>query len=81
MTSPSYAITFRGEAGRSLRAAFEDLDISTDAGFTTVRGHFPDQAALHGVIDRTRALGLELVNVRLIEVDEIADAPRPEETA
>lgn len=72
MTSPSYAITFRGEAGRSLLAAFEDLDISINTGFTTLRGQFPDQAALHGVIDRTRALGLELVNVQLLEVDEDA---------
>ena len=72
MTSPTYAITFRGEAGKSVRSAFEDLDLSVDAGFTTLRGQFPDQAALHGVIDRTRAFGLELVNVQLLEVDEDA---------
>ena len=73
MRSPIYAITFRGEAGRSLLAAFEDLDISIDAGFTTLRGHFPDQAALHGVIERTRALGLELVNVQLVEGGDDVD--------
>ncbi len=69
MTPPTYAITFKGEAGKTVRAAFEELDISTEAGFTTLRGKLPDQAALHGVIDRMRALGLELVNVTLIETE------------
>lgn len=60
-----YAITIRGEAGKALRAAFDDLDLSTKDGFTILRADVPDQAALHGVIERVRALGLELVDVRL----------------
>jgi len=76
VTPQTYAITFKGEAGTTVRAAFEDLDISTEAGFTTLRGKLPDQAALHGVIDRMRALGLELIDVRLTE-DEPEDLDRP----
>ena len=63
-------ITFRGEAGRAVSAAFDDLDVSTKEGLTVLRGAFPDQAALHGVIERIRALGLELVAVRKARDDE-----------
>ena len=69
VTPRTYSITFKGEAGKTVRAAFEDLDISTEAGFTTLRGKLADQAALHGVIDRMRSLGLELMNVTLIDTE------------
>ncbi len=59
-----YVITFRGEAGRAVSAAFDDLEVSTKEGLTTLRAAVSDQAALHGVIERIRALGLELVAVR-----------------
>ncbi len=64
MEPTTYALTFRGEAGKAVRAAFNDLDLSTKDGFTTLRAELPDQAALHGVIERIRALGLELIDVR-----------------
>ncbi len=60
----TYALTFQGEAGKAVRAAFNDFDLSTKDGLTTLRADLPDQAALHGVIERIRALGLELVDVR-----------------
>lgn len=62
----TYAITFRGEAGRTVRAAFPDLDVSTARGVTTLRATLPDQASLHGVIDRIRAMGLELLSVQAV---------------
>jgi hypothetical protein len=65
-----YVITFRGEAGRAVSTAFDDLDVSTKEGLTTLRATFPDQAALHGVIERIRVLGLELVGVREAGDDE-----------
>ena len=64
MEPNTYVITFRGEAGRAVSAAFNDLEVSTKKGMTTLRATVPDQAALHGVIERIRALGLELVSVR-----------------
>ena len=66
MEPATYVITFRGEAGGAVLAAFDDLEVSTNEGFTTLRVAVPDQAALHGVIERIRALGLELVNVRMV---------------
>jgi hypothetical protein len=65
-----YVITFKGEAGRTVSAAFDDLEVSTKEGLTTLRATVPDQAALHGVIERIRALGLELVAVRVTTDDE-----------
>ncbi len=64
MERTTYVITFRGEAGRAVSAAFNDLEVSSKEGLTTLRATVPDQAALHGVIERIRALGLELVSVR-----------------
>lgn len=60
-----YAITFRGGAGKAMQAAFDGLDPFTKDGFTILRADVPDQAALHGVMERVRALGPELVDVRL----------------
>jgi hypothetical protein len=70
MEPTTYVITFRGEAGRAVSAAFSDLDVSTKEGFTTLRATISDQAALHGVIERIRALGLELVAVRKANDDD-----------
>ena len=70
MEPTTYVITFRGEAGRTVSAAFDDLEVSTKEGLTTLRATVPDQAALHGVIERIRALGLELVAVRTANDDE-----------
>jgi hypothetical protein len=59
----TYEITFVGQAGPALRAAFSDLDVTVGSGTTTLRGDLPDQAALHGVIERLAGLGLELLDV------------------
>jgi len=69
MATSTYEITFKGEAGTRLRAAFEGLDISATHGVTVLKGEVLDQAALHGIINRVQALGLELVDVRIV-VDE-----------
>ncbi len=53
-----------------MSAAFDDLDVSTKEGLTTLRATVPDQAALHGVIERIRALGLELVAVQEARDDD-----------
>lgn len=66
MAPTRYEITFKGEAGPGTRAAFEDLEVSVGHGMTVLRAELPDQAALHGVIDRVAELGLELTDVRLI---------------
>lgn len=66
MTPRTYEITFAGEAVPAVVEAFEDFDITVDAGSTTLRADRVDQAALHGAIDRLGALGLELLEVRAV---------------
>ena len=63
----TYEITFDGEAVPAIVSAFEDFDVIVGAGITTIRAQLPDQAALHGTLDRLMALGLELLEVRAVD--------------
>ena len=65
----TYELAFRGEPGPVTRAAFPEFELRCEKGMTVFQGMFVDQAGLHGVIDRVNSLGLELVDVRLIEDD------------
>ncbi len=67
MTPRTYEITFAGEAVPAIVAAFEDFDVIVGAGTTTLRAQLPDQAALHGTLDRLMALGLELLGVQAVD--------------
>ena len=49
---------------------FEGLRIASDqAGQTTITGPVADQAALHGLLDKIRDLGLPLLSVRRLDPD------------
>ena len=67
MTPRTYEITFAGEAVPAIVSAFEDFDVSVGAGITTLRAQLPDQAALHGTLNRVMSLGLELLQVKAID--------------
>jgi hypothetical protein len=67
MTIRTYEITFAGQAVPAVVDAFDDFEVTVDKTTTTVRAELVDQAALHGAIDRVRALGLELLEVRAVE--------------
>jgi hypothetical protein len=67
MTIRTYEITFAGQAVPAVVDAFEDFEVTVEKTSTTLRGELVDQAALHGVIDRVGALGLELLQVRAVE--------------
>ena len=72
MTTPrTYEITFAGEAVPAIVCAFEDFAVTVCDGSTTLRVELPDQAALHGTLDRLLGLGLELLQIRTID-DDIA---------
>lgn len=60
-----YEIVVRGEAGPTEYAAFDDLTVTAEHGFTTFSSELADQAELFGVLARVQALGLELVGVYL----------------
>ena len=62
-------ITIRGAAGATVRAAFAEFefDVSRSGRRTRLRADLPDQAALHGVLERMRDLGVEIIEVRFPE--------------
>jgi hypothetical protein len=67
-----YEITFKGRAGRALRAQFDDCEVTIGPGTTTLRANLPDQAALTALMKRITGLGLEIIDVSLA-------APPPEQ--
>jgi hypothetical protein len=64
MKSQTYEITFTGQAGRTLRAEFDDCTVVVGPATTTLRAELPDQAALSGLVQRITGLGLEVVYLR-----------------
>jgi len=61
-----YEIHLRGLLSEALLEAFPELQARRLGHDTVLVGSLPDQAALHGVIGRIEALGLELLEVRRI---------------
>ena len=66
MRSHTYEITFTGQAGRTLRAQFDDCQVTTSPETTTLRAELPDQAALPGLVERIVGLGLEIIDVHRV---------------
>lgn len=64
MKTAAYEIRIKGGLSEQLLAAFEGMDSTVCSAETVLRGPPLDQAALHGLLDRVQALGLELIEVR-----------------
>jgi hypothetical protein len=58
-----YQIVVRGELSQRFSMAFEGMSLEAEDGQTVIAGPVVDQAHLHGLLDRVRDLGLELVSV------------------
>ena len=71
-----YEIRLQGRLEQRWSAWFDGLTVTaaTD-GTTTLRGPVVDQAALHGLLQRLRDLGLPLISVTPLE-----PAPRQHDT-
>jgi hypothetical protein len=66
-----YEIRLTGHLDPRWAAWFDGLTVTHDAdGTTVISGPIVDQAALHGVLQRVRDLGLPLVSVIRIEPDQ-----------
>jgi hypothetical protein len=67
-TEPSrYRVVIRGRLGVSLACAFDSLEIESRAGESSLTGTFRDPAALHGLLDRLRDLGIPIVSVNPVD--------------
>jgi hypothetical protein len=73
----SYEIRIKGRVGDPVLASFADLNASVRPAETVLRGVLKDQAALHGLLDRIQALGLELVEIRQVEEPPTPQADEP----
>jgi hypothetical protein len=62
-----YRLVIRGELGEPFGFLFEGMTMDRVAGTTVLTGSVIDQAHLHGLIQRTQDLGLELISVQPAE--------------
>ena len=65
MQAQTYEITFLGQAGSTLRAEFDDCEVTIGPGITTLRAELPDRGALSGLMERINSLGLDVIDVTL----------------
>lgn len=63
MARNSYEVRVAGALGPAAREAFSDLVLDVEPMMTVLTGDL-EQAELHTLLDRVRALGLELVDLR-----------------
>jgi hypothetical protein len=59
-----FEIRIKGKVSEPVLHSFEGLHFSVHPVETVLSGPVPDQAALHGLLDRIQSLGLELIEVR-----------------
>jgi len=62
---PIYEIRLAGPLDETREAAFAGLNVASHGQVTVITGEF-DQAALHGLLERIRMLGLDLVEARRV---------------
>jgi hypothetical protein len=65
-----YEIRVRGRLDEDWVEWFDDMTLAhTSAGHTLLTGPVPDQAALHGTLNKIRNLNLDLISVTQIEAN------------
>ncbi len=66
-----YEIRVNGHLGTRWAAWFDGLAITSEGDGTTVlRGSVVDQAALHGLLQKLRDVGIALISLRQVPTDE-----------
>jgi hypothetical protein len=75
----SYEVRVKGHLDARWAAWFEPLTLTRDSDGTTVlRGPVPDQAALHGLLQKVRDVGLPLVSVTTTTIPRQPEDPTRE---
>ena len=63
-----YEIRLKGHLDSRWSAWFDGLSLTNESdGTTLIHGPVADQAALHGLLQKTRDLGLPLISVTFVE--------------
>jgi hypothetical protein len=66
-----YEIRLKGHLAPRWATWFDGMAVSNESdGTTVIRGHVVDQAALHGLLQKVRDIGLPLVSVTRVESDD-----------
>jgi hypothetical protein len=77
MATPGrYEIHLRGKVSDRRLDAFDGMQAIERPAETVLRGPIPDQAALHDLLKRAHAMGIELLSVRCL-----SDDPREDDDA
>jgi len=71
-----YEIRIKGHLDSRWSAWFDGMHLTTASdGTTTIRGPVVDQAALHGLLQKLRDIGVLLISVARLDVDGPAVPP------
>ena len=70
---PTYEIRIAGRVDKTTLAMFAGLPVHVHDETTVITGQF-DQAALHGMLEMIRSLGLDLMEARRIDASPPRDA-------
>jgi hypothetical protein len=73
---PTYEIRIAGRVDQTALASFSGLPVIFRDEVTVITGQF-DQAALHGMLEMIRSLGLDLLEARRIDASPPRDGSGP----
>jgi hypothetical protein len=66
--SGGYEIRVKGRLAPGWRAWFDGMTLTTEAGgITCIHGPVADQAALHGLLQKLRDVGIPLISLKPVE--------------
>ena len=77
MTGSRYRIIVRGRLDAHFESAFDGMVLEPGPGQTVLVGEIRDQAHLHGLLERLRDFGIDLVAVEPVGPPD-GGRPRPE---
>ena len=73
MPSSTYGVKVAGTIPEKDLAELGAIGVTSQSARTVLYGQIPDQAALHGLLARLRAMGLDVVEVRQVLAPESSE--------